>query len=52
MVSLRPGESVSTAAILDGIRAGRTVARGTRTSTKQYLKKYAANARIKTTSFL
>ncbi|AHZ23141.1 MULTISPECIES: CehA/McbA family metallohydrolase [Haloferax] len=53
MVSVKPAnEPISTADILDAIRAGRTVARGTRTSARQYLKKYATNARLKTFSLL
>ncbi|MCO8265861.1 hypothetical protein NKF06_04510 [Haloferax sp. AB510] len=46
------GGGVTTDAILDGVRAGRTVARGTRTTARQYLRKYALNARLKTASFL
>ncbi|MGB9956651.1 CehA/McbA family metallohydrolase [Haloferax prahovense] len=51
-VSVEAGGGVTTDAILDGVRAGRTVARGTRTTARQYLRKYALNARLKTASFL
>ncbi|UVE50811.1 PHP domain-containing protein [Haloferax larsenii] len=51
-VSLPKGDDLTTGGILDAIRAGRTVANGTRTSAKQYVKKYAMNARVKTASFL
>ena len=51
-VSVEADGGVTTDAILEGIRAGRTVARGTRTTARQYLRKYALNARLKTASFL
>ncbi|RDZ45030.1 histidinol-phosphatase [Haloferax sp. Atlit-10N] len=51
-VSVAADGGVTTDAILAGVRAGRTVARGTRTTARQYLRKYALNARLKTASFL